>query len=170
VTCEVVYELIWLLPPLLVVCELPLRARPRPRPKAPWLWVGLLYFYLPSNCCTCNSKSKRVISHTGASGALPGSPFVGVAFGALEPYFAHNRWYLLVGFWVEFWHRITLPFCELVDIIKGKLCAIVQLQQRWVESHGRCREKYANARCWFVWARDICALMQMHTSQTHLIF
>ena len=37
--------------------------------------------------------------------------------------------------------------CELADIIKGKVCAIVQLQRRWVESYDRCREKYANARC-----------------------
>ena len=51
----------------------------------------ILYFYLPSNCCICNSKSKRVISYIRASEALSGSPFIGVAFGALEPYFAHSR-------------------------------------------------------------------------------
>jgi len=33
VTCKAVYELIWLLPPLLIVCKLPLRARLRPRPR-----------------------------------------------------------------------------------------------------------------------------------------
>ena len=31
---EAVYELIWLLPPLLIVCELPPRARPRPMVSA----------------------------------------------------------------------------------------------------------------------------------------
>jgi len=36
--------------------------------------------------------------------------------------------------------RTALPFGEL-DVIKGKVCAIVQLQRRWVKSYGRCREK-----------------------------
>ena len=35
---------------------------------------------------------------------------------------------------------MALAFCELVNIIKGKVYAIVQLQWRWVESHDRCRE------------------------------
>jgi hypothetical protein len=33
VVCKVVLGLIWLLPPLLEVCALPLRPRPRPRPR-----------------------------------------------------------------------------------------------------------------------------------------
>ena len=51
-----------------------------------------LYFHLPPNCCTYKGKFKRAVSYTRASEMLPSSPFVTVAFGAPELYFAYSRW------------------------------------------------------------------------------
>jgi len=51
-----------------------------------------LYFYLLPNYYTYKGKFERAVGYIRASKALPGSPFVAIAFSTPEPHFAHSRW------------------------------------------------------------------------------
>ena len=50
-----------------------------------------LYFYLLPNYYIYKGKFKKAVSYIRAIKALPGSPFIAVAFSVLKPHFIYSR-------------------------------------------------------------------------------